>query len=649
MSRRREIDGLRAVAVAPVILWHAGVKAMSGGFVGVDVFFVISGYLITGLIVSEKEAGAFTLARFYERRARRILPALLLVVACFVPFAWRFAPVNVLNLYGRSLAAVTVFVSNYVFMSPSGYFVAVGEPKPLLHTWSLAVEEQYYLIFPVLLLTLWRFGRRAVIGALALGALLSFALAESYALRGGSAGFYLLPTRAWELLIGALASFAPIDSRGPSNRWRQGLSLAGLAAIVVSVFTLDPGAAFPSVYALPPTLGAAAILLCATPGTVTHRLLASPPFVGLGLISYSAYLWHQPVLVFARLRHVDELPAPIVAALIALTLLLATLSWRFVETPFRSRARVSTKRLVWTCGPASLALLAIGLGIQHIAQISPLPRLPFRDPALIIIDRRFAPNTGLSAICNQDGAYEPKPQCQTGPAPTLMVWGDSFGMHVVDGLEAANPGRAIIQATRAGCGSILGLSRTEGKLGAAFATRCLAFNQDVLAYLAAKPQIADVVLANNFGAYLDPGARLATPKGMLATDPSFLAERVTATTRAIEALGKRVVIVAPPPTSGKDIGACLKRATLLNLDVAACDFPAAAARANDANVTTLLRSLEAKGIVVAWLADQLCREDVCPASKDGVFLYLDAGHLSAEGSRWIGAHTSALTLPPAPP
>jgi peptidoglycan/LPS O-acetylase OafA/YrhL len=646
MLRRREIDGLRAVAVAPVVLWHAGVNAVSGGFVGVDVFFVISGYLITGLIVSEREAGRFTLARFYERRARRILPALLLVVACFVPFAWLWAPIGLLNGYGRSLAAVTAFISNYVFMGSSGgYFVAIGEEKPLLHTWSLAVEEQYYVIFPVLLLMLWRLGRRNVVGALAVGAALSFGLAELYALRGDGDGFYLLPTRAWELLIGALAALTPHDPLAPADRWRQGLSLAGLAAIAVSVFALDPAAAFPSVYALLPTLGAAAILLSATPGTWVHRLLATPPLVGLGLISYSAYLWHQPLFVFARLRHVHEVPALTMAGLIALTLLLATLTWRFVETPFRDRARVSTRRLVWTVAPASLALLAVGLGIQQVAHTSPPPTLPFRNPTLATVERRFAPNTGLSPACDQGGAYEPKPQCQTGPAPTLMVWGDSYAMHLVDGIEAANPGRALVQATRSACGPVLGLSQLSRKLDEAFAARCFAFNQAVLAYLATQPQIADVVLASPFSVYLDPASRLATPDGSRPPDAAFVAERLIATVRAIEALGKRVTIVAPPPASGENIGECLEKATLLDVPVATCDFSVAAEQAHNANATALLRAVEAKGITVAWLTDQLCRQDVCPASEGGVYLYRDAGHLSFEGSRWIGEHISSLRLP----
>jgi hypothetical protein len=219
-------------------------------------------------------------------------------------------------------------------------------------------------------------------------------------------------------------------------------------------------------------------------------------------------------------------------------------------------------------------------------------------------------------------------------------------MHIVDGVEAANPGRALVQATRSACGPVLGLSQLTAKLDEAFATRCFAFNQAVLAYLATQPQIADVVLASPFGEYLDRVSRLATPDGPRAPDAAFVVERLTATVRAIEALGKRATIVAPPPASGENIGECLEKASVLDVPVATCDFSLAAEEAHDAATSALLRAVEAKGIRVVWLRDQLCRHDVCPASEGGVFLYLDAGHLSFEGSRWIGEHTSSLRLPP---
>lgn len=221
-------------------------------------------------------------------------------------------------------------------------------------------------------------------------------------------------------------------------------------------------------------------------------------------------------------------------------------------------------------------------------------------------------------------------------------------MHLVDGIAAANPGRALVQATRSACGPILGLSQLTRKLDEAFAARCFAFNQAVLAYLAQQPQIADVVLASPFGGYLVPASRLATPDGSRASDAAFVAERLTATAQAIEALGKRVTIVAPPPASGENIGECLEKATLLSVPITTCDFSVAAEQAHNADATALLRAIEAKGIRVVWLEDQLCRHGVCPASEDDVYLYRDAGHLSFEGSRWIGEHTSSLRLA-APP
>ena len=496
---------------------------------------------------------------------------MLLVAACFVPFAWLWAPIGLLNAYGRSLAAMTVFISNYVFMGSSGYFVAIGQENPLLHTWSLAVEEQYYLVFPLLLLMLWRLGRRKLIGALALGAALSFGLAEFYALRGDGDGFYLLPTRAWELLIGALAALTPHDPLAPANRLRQGLSLVGLAAILVSVFTLDPAAAFPSAYALLPTLGAAAILLSATPGTWVHRLLATPPLVGLGLISYSAYLWHQPLFVFARLRYVHDVPAPTIAALISLTLLLATLSWRFVETPFRDRARVSTRRLIWTLAPASLALLAVG-------SASSSSRICRRRPSCRFATRRWR---------RSSGGFSPTQACRppaTRAASTSQAAvpnrpgadADGLGRFLRDAPRRRDRSRQSRPRARPGDAQhlrpILGLTQLTAKLDKAFAASCFAFNQAVFDYLATQTQIADVVLASPFSVYLDPASRLATPEGSRAADATFVAERLMATVRAIEALGKRVTIVAPPPASGENIGECLEKATLLDVPVSTCDF-----------------------------------------------------------------------------
>ncbi len=302
MKYRREIDGLRALAVLPVILFHAGIQGFSGGYVGVDVFFVISGYLITSIILAEREAGSFTLAGFYERRARRILPALYVMAAACIPFAYLWMLPGDLVEFSQSLMAVAAFASNILFWRQTDYFAAATQLKPLLHTWSLAVEEQYYMVFPLLLLAAWRFGRRKLLALLATALLISLAVAQWGVTHRPAATFYLLPTRGWELLVGALAAFYLSGRRPEVDRWRELKASAGVALIAYGVFMFGEGTPFPGLNALVPTAGAVLIILFADAGTYVGKLLGSRAFVGIGLVSYSAYLWHQPILAFAKHR-----------------------------------------------------------------------------------------------------------------------------------------------------------------------------------------------------------------------------------------------------------------------------------------------------------------------------------------------------------
>ncbi|QFR33595.1 acyltransferase family protein [Ancylobacter sp. TS-1] len=333
MKYRSEIDGLRAVAVVPVILFHAGFEVFGGGFVGVDVFFVISGYLITIILLTEIEKGEFSIARFYERRARRILPALFLVMAACIPFAWLWMMPDQLKAFGQSVAAVVFFVSNFLFWQESaGYFAPSAELKPLLHTWSLAVEEQYYLLAPLSLALLWRFGRRVVFWSVVATALASL-LATEWGWRfAARANFFLPQFRVWELLAGSICGFIA-TSRAP--RPNNLLGAAGLALIVFAIFAYDKETPFPSFYALVPVVGSALILLYGQKGTLVARVLSARALVGIGLISYSAYLWHQPLFAFARIRSIGTPPEALMLALAAASLILAYFSWRFVEQPFR--------------------------------------------------------------------------------------------------------------------------------------------------------------------------------------------------------------------------------------------------------------------------------------------------------------------------
>ena len=348
MKYRPEIDGLRAVAVLPVIFFHAGSGLFSGGFVGVDVFFVISGYLITSLLLEDIMDGRFSLTDFYERRARRILPALFLVMLVCLPFAWAWMLPSQLLDFSNSLMAVSLFVSNIFFWRESDYFAPAAEEKPLLHTWSLAVVEQYYLLFPLFVLLAWRKGRNVAFWMVFALALASFALSEWASRHEATANFYLSITRAWEILAGSLAAFIVAKRGVLANNF---LATAGLAAVLISIFAYDKSTPSPSAYALLPVGGVVLIILYARSGTLAAKLLSLKPLVAVGLISYSAYLWHQPLFAFARLK-ADHTPAPVVFLVLSVAAMgLAFLSWKYVEKPFR---HIQNKRLI-------LSLSAIGI------------------------------------------------------------------------------------------------------------------------------------------------------------------------------------------------------------------------------------------------------------------------------------------------
>lgn len=368
MKYRAEIDGLRALAVMPVILFHAGFEWFSGGFVGVDIFFVISGYLITTIIISEMAEGNFSIVNFYERRARRILPALFFVMLICLPFAWLWLTPSDLKDFGQSLVATSTFSSNILFWLDSGYFDTASELKPLLHTWSLAVEEQYYILFPLFLMLTWKLGIKWIIFFLLLIFFLSLGSAQwsvhnnltdslfvqttkgwdflINAFSNPSASFFLLPTRIWELLVGVFAAiYLKYNSNLKSHSLNQFLSLLGFGMVVYSILVFNERTPFPSLYTLIPTIGTSLLILCAVPKTIIHRMLSLKLIVSIGLISYSAYLWHQPLLAFARHRLLGELSDLLVASLCVFSLVIAWLSWRFVEKPFRDRRIFSRGRI----------------------------------------------------------------------------------------------------------------------------------------------------------------------------------------------------------------------------------------------------------------------------------------------------------------
>lgn len=366
MQYRQDIDGLRAIAVLSVIFFHAGFTVFSGGFVGVDMFFVISGYLITTIILNEQISGTFSIVKFYERRARRIIPALFFVifitttVAAFIVFPKQFVD------YGRSLIAVSFFASNILFNQDkqTGYFNGAADEKPLLHTWSLAVEEQYYLFFPVFIILLWKLGRHKLLMIIVVITFISLGLSDYASRQGWLGNFFLIPTRAWELLIGSILAFITISK----SKYLQVnplsstiLSLTGVLLLVFSIFVFDSTVRFPSAFALVPTIGTALIIAFPDRNKWSSHLLSNKLLVGIGLISYSAYLWHQPVFVMTKIGSIYPPSKSVLFLLTTLTIILAYFTWRFIEQPFRNKNIISQKKIFLITAVGSALLITTGL------------------------------------------------------------------------------------------------------------------------------------------------------------------------------------------------------------------------------------------------------------------------------------------------
>jgi peptidoglycan/LPS O-acetylase OafA/YrhL len=456
LEYRREIDGLRAVAVVPVILFHAGIVGFAGGYVGVDVFFVISGYLITTLLIGDLGARRFSIGEFYARRARRILPALLTVIVACLPMAWLWLPPNRYESFSESIASVGLFISNFHFAAQEGYFAAAAEEQPLLHTWSLAVEEQYYLLFPVLLALGWRFARRWVVHGVAAVAFVSFA-AAALATRAPASGTFFLPhLRAWELLIGSLTAFYLYDRKRVDGPAGAALGAVGLALIGVATVWFDASTPFPSSWTLLPTVGAALVIIGASGTNLPGRVLSARPLVGIGLVSYSAYLWHFPLFAFARVLSRDEPPVLAFLALTVLTFELAYFTWRFIENPCRDRRFLPRPRALALGGAVSVLLLVLGFAGQWSGGFP--QRLDDREAAIYtqlttaMEEKRF--DDGACRFSSEDVTDDFVARfdaCAGQHGPAVLIVGDSHGTDLFNALARNASVPFVVGVTQGFC------------------------------------------------------------------------------------------------------------------------------------------------------------------------------------------------------
>lgn len=443
---RPDIDGLRAIAVIVVIFYHAQLPGFAGGFLGVDIFFVISGYLITGIIAREISEGRFTIRHFYERRVRRILPAMLVMLTAASAAALALMLPGSLRTYGQSVVATLAFANNVLLFLTSGYFDVVNEFKPRMHSWSLGVEEQYYLLIPLLMLfAARRGGRRAMLVATAALSLASL-LYASWAMRNWPvANFLLIFSRLWELGLGGIVRLAGIGEREAdpaSGRW----AMLGLVLVVGSCLAFDEELSSPGPHTVLPVLGTCMVLAYGQRGGAAFRLLSARPMVAVGLISYSAYLFHQPLFAFTRLLS-ERQPSPfMLAALLPLILALAYVNWRFVEQPFRDAHKVSVAMLWLILAPWAALLFALGLSMYlSEGRIGRLSAVANRDPG-VFPDRAIAYSFRPEAYLDKRSPFKPG-------TPVLLVFGNSFARDFINVVEARfGVGTFDVRYRRGGCG-----------------------------------------------------------------------------------------------------------------------------------------------------------------------------------------------------
>ena len=625
---RREIDGLRALAVLPVMLFHAGFSTFKGGFVGVDVFFVISGYLITGIIIADLDRGRFTLANFYERRARRILPALFVVIAATLPWAYRLLPPKDLQEFSSSVLAVLGFVSNIFFWRKSDYFDTAAELKPLLHTWSLAVEEQFYVLFPLFLAAAYRLGKRRLLALMASLAVLSLAAAQFGAIRWQAFTFFLLPTRGWELLIGALLAVACGSGRqAPGGRAAAEVgSLAGMALLLYSVFAFDENTPFPSLYALTPTLGTALLILFAVPQTWVGKVLGARALVGIGLVSYSAYLWHQPLLAFARYSSSDPPTAGVMAGLLVAALLLAVASWRWVEVPVRNKSVIDRRSLVlMALGGAALlgAAGAAGIATQGFSKV----RLPPEVRAVL----SSAESSPKRNECHAHGPNyrQPAEACVYHVATARWaVLGDSHAVELAYGMaEELRPLNIGVRH--------LSFSACRPRDATREAPNdCSRWTDEAVASILSDPTVTDVAVSYRLNAALfgvHEGVYPALPDAVPEDVRQGRWEAYRAMLQKLVDAGKHVTVVLQAPELPKSIDRLAMHGAPGGQ---VAGVPARWWRARSTWVMSRLAELPPQvGIVDP--AALFCDADRCYAARDGIAFYFDDHHMSVAGTRRV--------------
>lgn len=617
---RTDIQALRGIAVALVVFEHLGMSSFKSGFLGVDIFFVISGYLITGIIASKLTEGNFSIGQFYYRRAKRLLPAAYATVFLTCIGAYFFLnAIELESLYHQVIGSVT-YTTNFVLLNQVGYFDSAAASKPLLHMWSLAVEEQFYLLFPLILLALpprhWLTASAFLLVASILACLYLTHIHPS-------AAFYLLPTRAWELLIGSAGYLLTtrFNFRVPTTLFTIALGL------IILLPTQEYDWPHPGGVALVTCL-ATLIILWSKSSLFNHSVFK--PLVKLGDISYSLYLVHWPIIVFSKGGDLSNFEPSLKATLLVASLMAATLLYFAVERPTRS-AHLSVAKLTAGVAIGSAILLTTQYALTNYYK----PDIDFTQI--------LRPNYGLDKACD-NYTFNNTPQCRTSESADTLVWGDSYAMHTIEGIKNHRP-RGIIQATYSACPPFLGTAPYNPARPDAekVANYCIAFNDGVLESIKSDSKIKTVILAASFWQYtvLNNQMQTRTKEGDQSTSIQMTSlEQVEQdlgnTIKALQDLGKEVLVIGPPPSVGNDNVSCMEQilsGKLQTKDYSSCGIPTTTYRQGNAGVIKLLDFIESTYRVrTIRLSDAICDVDNCRAIIDGIPMYRDSGHLTYLGS-----------------
>lgn len=609
---RPDINALRALAVLAVVAYHYGVPGAAGGFAGVDVFFVISGFLIGSQIWAALRRGQFSFQQFYLSRLRRIFPALaVLCLACLAWGWWFVLPYDYLKTTRHVMAAL-FFLSNLAFTGEQGYFDIAAHAKPLLHTWSLSVEGQFYLVLPLSMVLVWRLA-----GAhLARWLVLAWLLSLGWCLYGASVQsvdtFYLLSARAWEFLSGCLlALWRPSATL---QAWRHPVALLGLVVLLGSFAGLDAAWHWPGAWTLLPVLAAVALIAVGDAPRL-QGLWRAWPLQRLGDVSYSWYLWHWPVLVFAR-QYADGVApsAPVLLGLAAMSLLAAVLSWRFVEQPIRARAGWWTARRLWA-GVALLLLVVLAFGVWVVKTRGWPTRFP--DYVQRASSAVFF-NTPRDDCFRRGDSSKDAPErfCHFGApgAPSLLLWGDSHANQYLSALSdaAVALGQGGLIATQSGCRATL--AGQPSGLPATIAAACEQFNNEVNALITQTPSLQTVVIG-----------RLWSPDASL--------QRTVALVRQLVVMGKTVLLLGPLPEPGLDVPQVyalqqIKAGHALAQMVVPLAAQSGPLAMRQTLLTELAEPLRQGRVQLLDPLARLCDDQVCRLAQAGEVNFRDISHLS---------------------